>query len=930
MRLLSCRLRQVRLHRDLNLQFGRQFTLIGGPNEAGKSTLVEALHKGLFLRSTATGRGVEELRSRLHAGLPEVEISFEAAGQTWQLRKRFAGSSGTCQLSNGSGLALNGAAAEEQLAQLLGVDGPVEGRRIAMLPERWAHLWVRQGEASSNPIAGQQHRYDFARLVDQLQQRGGSGAIESALDRAVLEQLQDRVSQLFTATGRVKAGSPLAEAQQREQACLEQLGLAQQRLSELDTAMEQLRQIGERLQRIESNERPALLQRQAALAQGEQRRLQLQNQRQLALAEREPLLQRAEGLRLAQRQRQDWQQQQTLQLAEQQRQSQQLEQLLAEQAALQTRLQEHRQQRQRLDSQRQQQQQRQELAQLRLDQHQLQAEEQQLHEHQQQLQALQGEAEGLKSQLAALPAMATEQVRQLRQAEQALAQAEARCQAMAASLEVLEADEPIRLDGGTPLKPGERYQLTGEVHLQVGPGVVLRLSPGGGQALPQAQAEQQRSRERLTTLKNELGVPNSDAAETIERQRRDLEAELTTLRKAAAAIPWAGLQERIAALVPRRQRLDTALASLAHLAPDPEATDLLQLDRAGLELALQTLRSSSNGLNQELEQLTASQQLSEARERALQQQLTASRGRLDQLAGSLQGLAARLAEAEQQSGSAESLASQLEELEADLRHRQAQLDQLDAEHSNLGGAGDPNGAEAIAAALQQLEAEKDSLLTSRGQAEQRCASLGANDPAAELEQRQAAWEAAAEERASLELQGQALTLLQNHFHEAQSRLANRYSEPLREAIGPYLATLAATPLQPLLAFDPQQGFQDLQLRQGSETYGFDRLSGGMREQLAAALRLALAEVLHPAYDHCLPLVFDDAFTNSDRERLIGLKRMLRRGMEQGIQILLLSCHPQDYRDLDVASTQQKTPDERVNGGEQQRELPNEVVRVQLG
>lgn len=926
MRLLSCRLRQVRLHRELELQFGRQFTLIGGPNEAGKSTVVEALHKGLFLRSTATGRGVEELRSRLHAGLPEVEISFEAAGQTWQLRKRFAGSSGTCQLSNGTGMALHGAAAEEHLAQLLGVDGPVEGRRIAQLPERWAHLWVRQGEASHNPIAGQQNRYDFTRLVDQLQQRGGSGAIESALDRAVLEQLQGRVAELFTATGRVKAGSPLAEAQQREQACLEQLGQAQQRLSELDTAMEQLRQLGERLQRIENEERPALQRRQTALAQGEQRRLQLQNQRQLALAERQPLLQRAEALRLDQRQRQDWQQQQTLQQAEQQRQSQQLEQLLVEQATLQARLEDQRQQRQRLDSQRQQQQQRQELAQLRLDQHQLQAEEQQLREHQQQLQALQGEAEGLKSQLAALPAIATDQVRQLRQAEQALAQAEARCQAMAASLEVLQADQPIRLDG-TALKPGERYQLTAEVQLQVGPGVVVRLSPGGGQALPQAQAEQLRSQERLRCLQAELGVSSSDAAETIERQRRDLEAELTTLRKAAAAIPWAGLQERIAALVPRRQRLDAALAALA---PDPEAADLLQLDRAGLELTLQNLRSSNTSQTSQLEQLAANLQQSEARERELQRQLIASRGRLDQLAGSLQSLAARLAEAEQQSGPAETLAQQLQELNSNLLHRQGQLDTLEAELTNLGGAADPNGPETIAAALQQLEAEKDSLLTSRGQAEQRCASLGANDPAAELEQRQAAWEAAAEERASLERQAQALTLLQNRFHEAQTRLANRYSEPLREAMEPYLAALATSPLQPLLAFDPQQGFQDLQLRQGGEAYGFDRLSGGMREQLAAALRLAMAEVLHPAYDHCLPLVFDDAFTNSDRDRLVGLKRMLRHGMEQGIQILLLSCHPQDYRDLDVGGSQQKAPGERVIGGEQERGVQDAVVRIQLG
>jgi uncharacterized protein YhaN len=71
----------------------------------------------------------------------------------------------------------------------------------------------------------------------------------------------------------------------------------------------------------------------------------------------------------------------------------------------------------------------------------------------------------------------------------------------------------------------------------------------------------------------------------------------------------------------------------------------------------------------------------------------------------------------------------------------------------------------------------------------------------------------------------------------------------------------------------------------------------MREQLAAALRLAMAEVLQPAYDNCLPLVFDDAFTNSDPERLSGLGAMLRKGSEAGIQIVLLSCNPRDYAPL---------------------------------
>ena len=176
MRLLHATLRQVRLHQQLEVQFDPRFTLLGGPNEAGKSTVVEALHKVLFLKASATGRAVDEMRSRLHSGLPEVELSFEAAGSRWELRKRFSGASGTCQLSSDAGLALRGAAAEEQLARLLGVDGPIEGRRHSQLPLRWAHLWVRQGEAGTNLLASPSEAYDVEQLVQQLQQRGAAAA----------------------------------------------------------------------------------------------------------------------------------------------------------------------------------------------------------------------------------------------------------------------------------------------------------------------------------------------------------------------------------------------------------------------------------------------------------------------------------------------------------------------------------------------------------------------------------------------------------------------------------------------------------------------------------------------------------------------------------------------------------------------------------
>jgi uncharacterized protein YhaN len=84
------------------------------------------------------------------------------------------------------------------------------------------------------------------------------------------------------------------------------------------------------------------------------------------------------------------------------------------------------------------------------------------------------------------------------------------------------------------------------------------------------------------------------------------------------------------------------------------------------------------------------------------------------------------------------------------------------------------------------------------------------------------------------------------------------------------------------------------LRRGQDFYAFDTLSGGMREQLAAALRLSMADVLKGAHDGCLPIVFDDAFTNSDPDRIDLVKRMLGTAVDRGLQVILLTCDPAAY------------------------------------
>ena len=79
-------------------------------------------------------------------------------------------------------------------------------------------------------------------------------------------------------------------------------------------------------------------------------------------------------------------------------------------------------------------------------------------------------------------------------------------------------------------------------------------------------------------------------------------------------------------------------------------------------------------------------------------------------------------------------------------------------------------------------------------------------------------------------------------------------------------------------------------------FGFDVLSTGAREQFAAALRVTMAEVLAEAYDGSLPVLFDDAFANSDPERQAGVYRMLQKASEQGLQVILLTCDPEQSQD----------------------------------
>ena len=894
MRLLHCHLQNVRLHGDLELSFSPRLTLIGGPNESGKSTLVDALHRALFLRATASGAPVEVLQSRLHLGQPVVQLRFAARGDIWTLRKRFSGATGQVSLAaRSSAQPLQGAVAEDKLAELVGVAETIGSKQATtVLPSRWAHLWVRQGDAGDDLLARGKGSYDFDRLRLQLERSGGAAVQQSAHDQRVEQRIQQLLDANLTSRGS-KAKSPLWLCERQHQAAQQRLDQALNRLQSYEDASEQLAQIGAQLEQLQALERPALHSRQQALLQARAAAERLDSAIQLAARTLEPIRLRHHAAR------QDLQQLDDLQAEIVQRQ-QRLAELQARAAGADSREQE-------LTSAGQQ---------CRSHWNSLQRQCQTLEQHRQLLERLLDRAtdsetlqrleaelarleanarqrQALEQQLTALPVLTRQELQQLRHLDQQRRDSCTRLQAMAAAVTLLRADQPVRIDG-RPLQPGEAQKLSSRFQLQVGEGVVLEIAPGGGQAREELEVSLQTTTEQLTARLNRLGAAGLEAAEALLEQRSALEQQQAGLAVAAPGA-LAALQQQRADLEQRLQELAAALEELAPIRQALEQEQPLPQSPAELQ-ALQRQIGRSLSLTIAAAQ-TAERDMDAAGAELLQfrQQRLSEAGQLEVVRGELADRNQRLEAMVRERGDRVLQHSRLAALLAECQQAEAALSQLQMQRTGLGGPDAERQQQQLEEQLAALHRREEQLLDQRGAAKQRCDSISAEDPFAAVEQARLQLDTAEAEYRQLQRIIEAHQLLRDLFLEAQADLSSRYSEPLAQAIGAYLRPLLPDGPVARLHYDQGKGFQGLQLRRGQEFYDFDSLSGGMREQLAAALRLSMADVLKEAHDGCLPLVFDDSFTNCDPQRIDLVKHMLSAAVDRGLQVILLSCDPASYR-----------------------------------
>jgi DNA repair exonuclease SbcCD ATPase subunit len=141
----------------------------------------------------------------------------------------------------------------------------------------------------------------------------------------------------------------------------------------------------------------------------------------------------------------------------------------------------------------------------------------------------------------------------------------------------------------------------------------------------------------------------------------------------------------------------------------------------------------------------------------------------------------------------------------------------------------------------------------------------------------------------LNKQARALDLLKRTLDESLSSAKELAARPITEKLVPYLKQLIpdATPI-----VDENMVLVGIE-RNGTHE-PFPDLSIGTREQLAVLIRLAYADLLAEA-GQPVSVILDDALVNSDDERRDRMKSILFNAAQR-YQIIVLTCHGREYRD----------------------------------
>ena len=152
------------------------------------------------------------------------------------------------------------------------------------------------------------------------------------------------------------------------------------------------------------------------------------------------------------------------------------------------------------------------------------------------------------------------------------------------------------------------------------------------------------------------------------------------------------------------------------------------------------------------------------------------------------------------------------------------------------------------------------------------------------------------EVAAEELRAGAIRLLRDTLVECRAEAVAAVAGPVEAVATQIFQRIAGGRLGRLKlgdAFEPASVVPEI----SGEAVSLDSVSGGEREQIHLATRLALAEVL--AKEERQMVVLDDVMTFTDAGRMARVLAILEEEAQR-LQIVILTCHPERYRGLEGA------------------------------
>ncbi len=222
--------------------------VVVGPNEMGKSTLLDALRAALFEKYSSKAQPIAALQNDRNQAGPVVELEFEMDDGRYRITKRFI-KKPYARLACPDGRVLESDAAEEALRGLLGFE---EAGKTGAKPDTlgmWNVLWVQQGHSFGALDLPETARSSLHSALESEVGEVLGGRRGRALPQAIDKQLGELVTSGRKPRGEYKGAIDRRDALQSDLADL------QIRRSELSKTLDDLEDADETLTRLTSTDR---------------------------------------------------------------------------------------------------------------------------------------------------------------------------------------------------------------------------------------------------------------------------------------------------------------------------------------------------------------------------------------------------------------------------------------------------------------------------------------------------------------------------------------------------------------------------------------------------------------------------------------------------------------------------------------------------